>query len=85
MNLVLILICLFSLAFGKPTDDQICDKRSVIPEFRIVGGKNASEGEFPWQVSIALKKLSGSISHTCGGSIISKNTVLTAGYCVEDR
>ncbi|KAM7348081.1 serine protease SP24D-like [Cochliomyia hominivorax] len=44
---------------------------------RIVGGKNAYEGQFPYQVSLRRNG-----SHTCGGSIISRNFVLTAAHCV---
>ena len=39
----------------------------------IIGGKNASDGQFPHQVT--LKKASG--SHYCGGSIINTNKVST--------
>ena len=34
--------------------------------------------EFPWQISI--KNLG---QHICGGSIISKNQVITAAHCIE--
>ena len=37
----------------------------------IIGGKNASDGQFPHQVT--LKRSSG--SHYCGGSIINTNKV----------
>lgn len=47
------------------------------PTNRIVGGINANEGQFPHQVSLRRNG-----SHTCGGSIISKNFILTAAHCV---
>jgi len=45
---------------------------------RIVGGEEAPEHEFPWQIS--LRNLG---SHICGGSIINQNQVITAAHCVE--
>jgi Trypsin len=46
---------------------------------RIVGGSTASSGEIPWQVSIQTS----SGFHLCGGSIISKDYILTAAHCSE--
>lgn len=38
-------------------------------------------GEFPWLVSVQLK--SGlSWRHICGGAVISRNFVVTAGHCI---
>ncbi|XP_017766530.1 PREDICTED: transmembrane protease serine 9-like [Eufriesea mexicana] len=50
---------------------------------RITDGVPAAPGEFPYQVSIqwGLPPLRP-YSHICGGSILSKNVVLTAGHCV---
>lgn len=45
---------------------------------RIVGGEDADIEDFPHQ--ILLEYLG---SHRCGGSIISKNIVLTAAHCID--
>lgn len=47
------------------------------PQPRIVGGQNAKNNQFPYQISLRLNNY-----HICGGSIISKNYVITAAHCV---
>merc|ERR1712013_381709 len=47
---------------------------------RIVGGEEAADGEFPWQVSLRTIGAIGS-THFCGGSIIDKDWILTAAHC----
>ena len=86
MNLsLLLLVSLFSLALGVPLAQPSCGRRKVLlPKPRIVGGRDAESGEFPWQVSLRVKA-SGGFRHNCGGSILSANTVVTAGHCVHLR
>lgn len=47
---------------------------------KIVGGRNATIEEFPWQVSL-FNASSG--NHFCGGAIIDRYTILTAGHCIR--
>lgn len=48
---------------------------------RIVGGRDAVLGEIPYQVSLR----NPANFHFCGGAIISKRWVLTAGHCIINR
>lgn len=45
---------------------------------KVVGGSKTTIDKHPWQVSLRY----GS-RHTCGGSIINANTVLTAAHCLS--
>ncbi|EDS35876.1 cationic trypsin [Culex quinquefasciatus] len=48
---------------------------------RVVGGSDAAEGQFPYQVS--LRSAAG--AHFCGGSIVNSRWILTAGHCAAGR
>ena len=48
---------------------------------RIVGGSQAEQNEWPWQVSLQLYR--GAWFHFCGGSLIDHRWVLTAAHCLD--
>ena len=73
MRAVLSIIFLVSLVSAR----QIHNK--------IVNGKNATQGQFPYQVSWCSDKLADDIYcfNFCGGSIFTEKTIITAAHCCE--
>lgn len=61
----------------EPISAKECGQRA--PKFlhRIYGGTSAEPGEYPWNVIIHFTR-----GRFCGGSIVSKDWVLTAGHCL---
>ncbi|RVE53600.1 hypothetical protein evm_001741 [Chilo suppressalis] len=66
------------LSYGPVINDESCGiavgKQTA--QRRIVGGDDAGFGTFPWQAYIRIG------SSRCGGSLISRRHVVTAGHCV---
>ena len=47
----------------------------------MVGGTDATPGEWPWQAKLKIKD-SG---FTCGGSLITPTWVMTAAHCISEK
>ena len=63
------------IEYGQVLNDPECGKQ-VISRRRVVGGQDAGFGRFPWQALIRIGK------SRCGGALVNKRHVVTAGHCV---
>ena len=51
-------------------------------QHRIVGGKEAGKGQFPWLAQLSVKH-GGRFRLACGGTLVSAQVVLTAAHCIK--
>ncbi|KAF5903775.1 mast cell tryptase-like, partial [Clarias magur] len=61
---------------GSLSQLNVCGRAPL--NTKIVGGEDAAAGSWPWQVSFQKGG-----NHFCGGSLISKNWVLSAAHCFQ--
>ncbi|NWS53792.1 CTRC protein, partial [Chunga burmeisteri] len=61
-----------------------CGQPAVPPLLgtRVVGGEDARAPSGPWQISLQYSR-AGAWHHTCGGTLIAPNWVLTAAHCIS--
>ncbi|ANW00176.1 serine protease [Bradyrhizobium icense] len=71
----------------KPTGSQDYDEavnrflNGIEP--KIVGGKKAADGAYPWQVTLLVKGIPNTHqAHFCGGSIYNSQRIVTAAHCL---
>ncbi|XP_055561358.1 chymotrypsin-like elastase family member 3B [Falco cherrug] len=55
---------------------------AVLPDSRVVNGENAVPYGWPWQISLQYER-DGTFRHTCGGTLIAPNWVMTAAHCIS--
>lgn len=76
--LAAILLNASTLTAGVFPDEKQC---GVFFETRVINGMRATQGMFPWMIRL-LVYLNGSSPATCGGAVITRWHILTAGHCV---
>lgn len=75
MKIFLLAFLLVGLAYGAP--------KALKPESRIIGGEEVSRLQWTsYLVSLSISSIA--YAHACGGTIIGKEWVLTAGHCVTE-
>lgn len=84
-----IIIMFATTIFNTPTQSVMAqDIATPTPEVevQIVGGAPAAPGEWPWQVALVFGGETDLFQNQfCGGSLINKQWVLTAGHCVTEN
>lgn len=85
-----IVVCCQELAAGTRSDKSTaklnlpeCGRSKVDDSDRVIGGKNAPKGAWPWMALIGYDSLDSIFN--CGGSIISIRHILTAAHCVTRK
>uniref|UniRef100_A0A670K3Z6 Peptidase S1 domain-containing protein n=1 Tax=Podarcis muralis TaxID=64176 RepID=A0A670K3Z6_PODMU len=69
-------MCVLQTVMANPLISSSTESGQPINAPKIVGGQPASDGSWPWQVSISLFSYP-----ICGGSLIAEQWVLTAAHC----
>ncbi|KPJ03930.1 Ovochymase-2 [Papilio xuthus] len=61
-----------------------CGRRKILHTELIVEGEATKAGDWPWHVAI-YRLYKREIKYICGGTLLSKNFVLTAAHCASVR
>jgi len=69
---------------GILTEPPVNLPKSFLEEL-VVGGSEVEKNSYPWMAALGTRSSEdGGIKWFCGGSLISKNMILTAAHCVQN-
>lgn len=78
---LIIIICCIPAAAEEYRDPEEISSPGLSP--RIVGGREAEVGDWPWMAALVYSGISSYVSgQFCGASLVHPNWVLTAAHCV---
>ncbi|XP_058118562.1 chymotrypsin-like elastase family member 2A [Anopheles ziemanni] len=82
--IIVVLLSVLTVCISGKHVQQICGQRKLVDEKiepLIINGVNSTAGHWPWHA--ALYHLLGNATvYACGGTIVSANSILTAGHCL---
>lgn len=75
----------FAVLVSLAPGGKVAQAQSEDPETRIVGGTAVSNGKYPFVTALLDKRAPGSAydRQFCGGTLIDRDSVLTAAHCIE--
>jgi len=79
MLALVVLAAMIGLMEAKPAGPALFPSFSSM----VIGGSDASPGEFPWQLSQQRQGGAGAWSHSCGASLLGATRALSAAHCLD--